>query len=350
MKATTLIVTLIGLASLDCRADGWINFVRQNQIDTGVVWDMPVNPIGNAPSALTLEEGGALFQLWTIRQDTATDYLLDQKVVGTYLPSGAIRIETGDPYPKLHRTRADQPFTVHFDVDGLLSGPGVPDAATRVLVEHHLAPYIGAQTTVDPRVATGGTPASSGFVSTNGTTTLNFAASSLPATDPTKALGEEHFVIHALADGSIPQTQLASNFVQIWPVADGAIQGISNGDVVRMKAPNLSLVLKDLYPSSTTYLQVYEGSPALGTEGTVIEGSALVIDQDTSLDRTLVIRDWGDAVQKDGTYTLELVTITPFGTERLSFVQFTVNRELAVNALMGDIETGSGRIPTGTAR
>lgn len=338
MKTLTL---LLGFAASTAQASDWVNFIRQTQVDSGVIWDMPVAPTGDSASRLSLEEGGALFQLWTIEQETTKDYLLDQRLVGTYLPSAEITIETGDPYPHVHRTRADQPFTVHIEVGGLLSGANLPEASQQVLLEHHLAAYNGGTSIIDPRIAVSGTPASQGLLRSNGVHSLNFQSSSLPASDPTRAVGEEHFVVHALPDASIPQTQIATNFVQIWPVARGAITGLSAGDVVRGKPPTITLDLRDLYPSSTTYLQIYRGSASLGTTGQTVEGSVLVLDQSSSADRVLPITEWGALIEEDGTHTLELVTITPFGTERLSYVEFMVDRELEVHAHLGSIETNN---------
>ncbi len=43
------------------------NFVRQTQQGSNVVWDMQgVAATGSAPSVLLMENGGSLFQLWTI--------------------------------------------------------------------------------------------------------------------------------------------------------------------------------------------------------------------------------------------------------------------------------------------
>lgn len=338
MKALPL---LICLSTTTIHGAEWVNFIRQTQVDSGVIWDMPVAPNGNSPSRLSLEEGGALFQLWTIEQEQVTDYLLDQRLVGTYLPSAEIRIETSDPYPHIHRTRADQPFTVHIDVGGLLTGQNLPEASKQVLLEHHLAPYVGGSTTIDPSDAVGGTPASQGLLTSNGTHTLTFQVSGLPATDPTAAVGEEHFVVHALPDASIPQTQIATNYVQIWPVATGLIHGIAPGEVIRGNVPPITLNLEDLYPSSTTYLQIYRGSATLGTTGQTVDGSVLVLDQSKSADRILPVDDWGQLLEDDGTHTLELVTITPFGTERLSYIEFMVDRELEVHAQLGSFETNN---------
>ena len=337
MKATLLLAIISAAPAL--AGDTWVNFIRQNQVKSGVVWDMPVDAQGNGPSALTLEEDGALFQLWTIKQESFKDYLLDQKVVGTYLPSAEIRIQTGDPYPNVHRTRADQPFTVEIEIGGLLGGTGVPEAAKRVLAEHHLASYSAGQTSIDPRVATGSSPASSGYITTNGTMVLNFTGSTLPASDPTHAMGEEHFVVHSLPDLDAPQTQIASNFVQVWPVASGSIAGIEAGDTVRFNTPPLQLLLDNLYPSSTTYLQIYPGASRLGVDGKRVDGTVLVLDQDTKEDRIIALTDWEDAIGDEGEYTMEIITETPFGPERLTSLSFNVDRVLAVNALIGDFES-----------
>ena len=84
------------LASFAQSAD-YTNLVRQiQQAKTNVSWDMPVAPTGTGPAALLVEEGGSLFQLWTISTQTAAEFLLDQKLVGAYLPKGNITIHALD--------------------------------------------------------------------------------------------------------------------------------------------------------------------------------------------------------------------------------------------------------------
>jgi hypothetical protein len=337
MKAFTLLAILLA-SPAHAAGDEFMNFVLQTQQTTGVVWSMPVAPQGEAPSRLSLEPGGALFQLWTIEQASAKDYLLDQKLVGAYLPSAAISIATLDPYSTIPRTRADQPFTVTVNVSGLLSGTGLPDAATRVLLEHHLAPYASGQSSVAAAQAISGSPESSASLSNNGNTVLVFPATSLKVADPTRARGEEHFVVHALGDGSAAQTQLAGAFVQIWPVASGTIAGVEQGDRIRYNAPQLTVTLTDLYPRSNTWLQVYPGTERLDTQGTPLEGSVLVLDQDRGDSRLLTVSDYDTVLPEDGTYTLELLTETPFGIDRLDHVTFVVDRKLEIRAQLGGIE------------
>ena len=317
--------------------EGYVNFVRQTQQSTGVVWSMSVGASGAAASQGVLEAEGALFQLWTVKQDTGTDYLLDQKLVGTYTPAATITIQTLDPYSLRKRTRADKPFTVTINVAGLLSGPGIQDAAKRVLAEQHLKAYTGGLTSFTPAEATSGTPNASASIYNNGATVLNFAATSLTAPDPTKVSGEEHFVIHALADGAVTQSQIASANVQVWAVATGEISGIETGDQIRSKAPQLTVVLNDLYPRSGTYLQAYKGPVGTGLKRVML--ASKVLDQSTSASETLTVADYDAAFAEDGTYTIELVTETPFGIERLDHVTFTVNRTLVVNGLLGSMES-----------
>ena len=109
--------------------------------------------------------------------------------------------------------------------------------------------------------------------------TLTYAVTSVPGADRTKVRGEERFSVFSLARLSgDPRSQLASQFIQIWPVADGSITGITQGQIIRMAMPQLTLTLNDLYPSSTTYAQVYKGSPAVRSTGTVVPGSNLVVN------------------------------------------------------------------------
>jgi len=316
-----------------------MNFVRQTQQGTGVVYSVNVSPTGNAASQGLLETGGALFQLWTIEQATAKEYLLDQKVVGAYMPSATVTIKTQDPYSLRPRTRADMPFTVSINVAGLLTtGINIPDAAKRVLLEQHVKSYTDTNTSYTLTQATSGTPKASSSIYANGTTTLNFTSSSLPGADPTKVSGEEWFVVHALADGAIAQSQIASANVQVFPVASGSIAGIGNGATVRAKPPQLTVTMKDLYPRSFTYLQVYPGEPVLGTTGTRIITSQKVMDQASSASLVLTIPDYEEVFTQDGTYTMELVTETPFGIDRLAYVSFTVSQEIEVRAMLGGVE------------
>ncbi len=337
-KAAAIIAALVTSAPA---ADIYTNLIRQEQQGGTVVWQMPVAPAGTAPAALVVPEGGSLFQLWTLNQTTNQDYLLDQKLVGAYLPKGAVTIRTQDSYNGIPRIRVDQPFSVDFDVSNLLFGANLPLAASRVLAEHHLVANPSGNAVITAAQAISGKPAASGYIEKNGLTTFSFAASSIAAPDPRKARGEEHFVLHALADGTYTQTQLATAFLQVWPMADGGISGIKEGSVIRGVPPTLTMSAHDLYPRSDTYLEIHSSGPELGAGGKMIPGSVVILDQETPANRVLSISGYGSLFDSDGPYRIDLHTRTPFGTERLSSVNFTVNRTLRINAMQVDAETAN---------
>jgi len=331
------ILSLLGASFLAANPDDYTSFIRQHQQNTGVIWDMPVELQGEGLSPLVIEEGGALFQLWAIRHTNYRDFLIDQKLVGAYLPSAEITILTEDPFPGIPRTRADRPFDVDVMVHGLLSGPNLPEASKKVLFEQYAAHSPESQTlTRDEALA--GNPIRTTYIEQNGITSYHFPATSLTGPDPTKVSGEEHFIVHALPDGDYTQTQIATALIQIWPIASGDIAGLQNGAIVRTLPPTLTVTMDALYPSSATYLHVYPGPPTLSTVGTKIPGSILVLDQDSSEDRVLTIREWAATMTQEGPHTIELLTETPFGTERLDYVSFTLNRVLKVRAMMTNIE------------
>lgn len=310
----------------------YVNFVRQNQQASGVVWDMPVDAVGAGNSALLLETGGSLFQLWTINQNVGQDYLLDQKLVGAYLPKADLKIITLDPNGSVPRTRVDQPFTVEITVANLLSGPNLPVASTKVLLEQHIQSYTSGQTSLDPNVVASNKPLYSSYISQNGKTVLKFAASSLTGSDPTKVSGEEHFVVHALPDGEIVQTQIASAKMQVWPVASGAISGLKSGEEYRYQLPIVQLNLVDLYPRSDTFFMLYEGTSVNSSNGTIIK--AYPWDSSAPKSTSMDASEVTEKIIKDGTYTVALMSTTVFGTELLCPpITFSVKRSISVNAM-----------------
>ena len=340
MKTTALFLVLTSIGAL-AQASSYVNFIRQSQQGTGVVWDMPVGATGQAASALLMESGGSLFQLWTIHQAKATDYLLDQKLIGAYLPKADVVITTLDPHSGTPRTRVDQPFTVEFQISDLLTGSGLPDAATKVLVEQHIANYPAGQTTLNPATVAANTPTASAYLSQNGITKVKFPASSLKASDPTKASGEEHFIVHALSDGSYSQTQIASAALRVYPVASGSILGITPGTEYRYQFPTVQLNLNDLYPRSDTYFMLYEGSSVNGAQGQIIQ--AYPWDDPKATRTTIIMSDTLTSMfKKDGTYTVALMSETVYGTELLCPpITFSIRRTLHVNAMQVNFSDGS---------
>lgn len=315
------------------------NFVRQVQLPSGVLWDASVTPSGEQLSPLAINPGGARFELWTIKSDPLTVFLLDTRYVGTYVPMADVNILTEDPYTYtgIPRTRADRPFIVDVTTSGLLSGDDVPESSKSAKLLRHVQSYgIGGngeginrdQATLIHQV----------YLVNNAVHRLSYAVNSIPGADRSKVRGEERFSVFSLQDYQAPESQLASKFVQIWPVADGSIAGLAQDQLVKFKLPNLTVTLNDLYPDSRTYLQVYKGNPALGTAGVVVPGSGLVVFESVPQNRVLDVRDWDGVISSDGRWTIELLTATPFGIDRLAYLSFDVDRTIEMNGSFTTIE------------
>lgn len=338
--ARMILVLAVASGGASCVEITYTNFVRQFQLPSGVQWDMSVaavSPDGGSLSPLAINPGGARFELWTVKSSPATSYLLDTKYVGTYVPQASVVVRSEDSYANIPRTRADRPFYVDVTVSGLLSGATDPTPSKSVTLMRHVQSYGvgGTGVTIDRSQAT---LLSQVAVATNGIQTLTYAVNSVPGADRAKVRGEERFSVFSLADYQAPASQLASQFIQFWPVADGTITGITQGQVIRAAMPQITLTLNDLYPNSRTYAQVYKGSPVLGTTGTVVPGSNLVINDSLPSSRVLLASNYDSAFDSDGLWTMELLTVTPFGIDRLAYVSFTLDRTIEVNGSFTTIE------------
>ncbi|MCB1077958.1 MAG: hypothetical protein KDM64_09045, partial [Verrucomicrobiae bacterium] len=160
---------------------------------------------------------------------------------------------------------------------------------------------------------------------------LYFPINSVPGADRSKVRGEERFSIYSLEDYQAPASQLASQFIQIWPVADGSISGITSGETIRSAMPNVTLTMHDLYPDSQVFAKIYKGASNLSATGQIVPGSAQIIYEAVPQDRTLTLTDWDTVLDDDGQWTIDLMTTTPFGTDRLASVTFNLDRIIKVN-------------------
>ena len=324
---------------------GYTNFIRQKQLPSGVEWDMTsIAATGESQSGLAINPGGAQFELWSVNTVTTAQYLLDSRYVGSYVPIGGVVIRSEDPYDIVPRTRADRPFYVDVTVSGLLSGATDPEASKKVNFLRHVQSYGAAGTgmNLDRSLATMLTQSYiEANTPINTPSTLTFAINAVPGADRSKVRGEERFSIFSLPDNrvnsetgqtySAPASQLGSQFIQIWPVADGAIAGITANQRIRFRVPPITITLNDLYPDSHTYAQVYKGTPQLGTTGKIVPGSSIVINDTVPQSRILAVSDYDECFESDGQWTMEIVTKTPFGLDRLSYVTFHLDRILQMN-------------------
>ena len=301
----------------------YTNTVRQVQLPTGVEWDVTNVPnVGEQQSPLEINPGGARFELHTqLVNSPFTSYLLDQKYVGAYVPIGQIFIYSEDPHGPIPRTRADRPFFVDVTMSGLITSddPGAaeaPEAAKSAKIFRHVQSY-GEKGTGEGLDRTQATLLAQGSLTENNTWTLKYELNSVPGANRAKVRGEERFSIFSLEDYQAPESQLASQYIQIWPVTDGSISGITDGLKIRHNLPPLTLTLNDIYPGGTCYLQVYKGGPQANMQGTTVPGSAITNTGDTPMDKVLLVENYDAVFDSDGQWTMELLIVTPFGIERI---------------------------------
>lgn len=330
MKTLICSLGILGAVAPGTMAQMWTNFIRQTQYPSGVQWDVPVASAGNQLSPLPVDQSGARFELWTVKSQPVVSYLLDSQYVGTYVPSAGVVFSSEDPYAVIPRTRADRPFTVEITVSGLLDTAEAPPASKSVQLRRYVQDY-GAEGTGEELNRDLATLLSEATIQSNGTTILSYAITAIPGADRSRVRGEERFAVYSLPDYQAAEDQLASAYIQIWPLASGSISGLSQGVKIKAAAPTLTLTLENLYPSSQTYAQVYRGDPVLGTQGAIVPGSALVVNDSVPRNATLSVAEWDEVLTEDGRWTLELLTSTVFGLERLACVSFDLDRTIRLN-------------------
>jgi len=336
LKAT--VIVLAAVVTSATAQTGYTNFIRQTQAVSGIEWDVQVAQTGSDLSPLSVDPGGARFELWTVRNSPLQSYLLDHTYVGTFVPQVTMRVYSEDPYMVIPRTRADRPFNVEITVNGLvLDDPDAPDAARMVIASRYVQSYgaDGDGVEIDREEATLQARA---VLNQNKTHLFQFALNNVPGSNRAKVRGEERFLVESLDYYEAPASQLATKYIQIWPVADATITGISDGDYLRFYVPQIEIELNDLYPDSETWAHVYSGNPQLGKEGTIIAGSAIVIADSVPQNRVLRIKDWAGVIVADGRWTLEVLTKTPFGVERMAYVWFDIKRTIEMNGTFTTIE------------
>lgn len=362
MKLFLLRVISLGIiGGAGATAQTYTNFIRQWQMPSGVSWDASDQVVasGSQLSNLAINPGGARFDLWTIRSTPLTEYLLDSSYVSTYTPVAQVVMDTEDPHGKdltatgpvpvnlpgrLRRTRADRPFTVYVNVMGLLNGATDPVASKSVNLMRHVQSYgTGVGVGLDRTQATLRTQSS---VTTNGLQTLSYAMTSIPGGNLKKLRGEERFSVFSIADYQAPASQLASQYIQVWPITDGQISGIAQDQVVRFSMPQLTMTYNDIYPGSSVYAQVYKGERVAGKVGAILVGGGKTNTGSDPTYETLTPSNSVDAMfTSDGRWTIELMSSSPFGVETLrtpsdslAFVTFTIDRTIEVNSTVTTIE------------
>ena len=357
MKVKTLCLCLLTTGLLGQTPEAW---VRQTDLATGQIYDTPITGTGGAYTApMPVSESGSLYELFA--RGTAWDsniYLLDTKIIGTYNPQTSITITSEDDYVRgdpagttfVKRTRADRPFSVNIQVQGLVDGSS--DIAERCV-------YLGVQgKNYDPETYSSLNQPQYLIEESNlenGTYTFGPLYHQLTSPTVSSGNGEQSFTIVRYASYQVPDTVIAQPKVEIWPVASASVSLITAGQVFIDRIPSLVVTLSHLYPDSRTYVQVYKGNQALGTAGTLVNGTELRFgtyynpDQtegSTNVPQSLTVSvdDLSNYASEDGLYTLEVITHTPFfgrTAERLYHITFEVDRVITSRGQISTLELSS---------
>ena len=365
-----------------------VDFVRQIQVVNGqtVVYDTPIgNKTGDLRSK-PITGNGAIFQLYAYTDSTLSPFtvadanlgsalhanvsldshlmdvnllgiqldlflgnpsdasylpkLLSEKAVGTYIPEAQIVLTSKDTYYP-PRTRADQPYDVNISVAKLpdpTSAQIPAGAPTKVAVQRSYKLY-------DPTLYV---PAANGSgqgvyslgldLTMNGTFSIPAQYQQLPGAQPTKAVGEETVSASVqIGTGASATAKVASATIQVWPVATATIHNIPVNAKFMNVPENIQATLTDLYPDSVTYARIYAGLPSVGANGNTVGSSVISYNTYSPQNAVVPLTNLSDFIDKDGMYTIEVVTITPFNNrqpERLAYATFEINRTVEVRATL----------------
>jgi hypothetical protein len=339
IKSKALLAGLILAGHLPAHAS--VDFIEQIDLATGLVYQVyvagpeePGSKDGTQLSPMPVGESGSTYQLYAkgLEPDN-TVYLLDEKYVAAYTPEATVTITSEDPHPT-PRTRADEPFTVDLKVAGLLApGADVPDAALNVYMQQLRMNY-DAELNRTPVDGSAEEELTDDFFIVENSEVQRSGMTKLTSDTFFKERGEEIFRAFALPDANLDWLQIASGRIQVWPIADVSITGMTTGQEITRFLPNITVTVTDAYPDSTTTVQIYKGSQALGSAGVEIEGSRIAFNSIVPQDAQILVRNWDHYAMDDGTYTIEVITATPFDNrapERLAWLTFSVDRTIEMN-------------------
>lgn len=341
---TYILLTGLTYAQSDTR---WESRMLQIQIGGAVGIPELVSNQGSKPS-LPVGEKGSRFELWGYKYTDGVkvaEQLLAPTEVGTYLPIlDDIAIVSSDPYQGFHRCRVDEPFNVHFNVSGLLAdGPDVPLASQSLLVEHYtdlypLDSFDGSEiesTTLHRRFS----------ISANGVTTEPYPVTNISAPDIARRSGKERFVVYALEDGATPQRVIGTKEIIIFPAAEGEFVGIDN-NIAHKSMPEFSIRVWRTYPTSSTWVEMYEGPYVEGKRGIMlgtIENTGLTPEAFSSREFNNFSAD--QQPTSSGEHTFVLRTSSPFPGESieeggivLSYQDFTIGNSITVKGMVSTME------------
>lgn len=330
-------------------------FVRQTDLPDGVVTDLLVK----SGDSLNFQVGaeGAVFELWATNFWGKDLTLIDTKIVNVYSPKATLDIQSQDPYSRgdpgslsrTLRTRADRPFNVSLKVTGFTAS----DSNDLLFVDERTPFSLTTYQAADDPQAAMVTEIQMTNVTRNWEEYHNLSKA---GEDPRYACGECSFSVFwkdpllTSVGGGI---NLAKETIEIWPMTELKFQGLLPNEVYVDRIPTVTFEFQHLYPDSRTYVQIYQGPQKLGTSGTVVAGTErsfgsyyLPADVSTSAPQNYIVAidDLSNYTPKDGIYTLEVITETPFerGGERLMQLTFEVDRVISTR---GQLSTREATTP-----
>lgn len=331
--------------------------------------------VGSADGDFTSKpifSNGAHFELWGIGLgDDTNHYLLDEQITAAHIPSATITVSSQDPYSVVTRTRADKPFMAQYTISDILSDADAPLSSKYLYFERLVGEFPEGEERPaidDPNGEEALRVVESYFINGNGTSGLTEVETSLDmrVDEDGEALldtqkGEERIRIYALPNENREDWfVLEEKKVYVWPIAEAQIYVSTTGESTDKRilpevdeenepevlhtAPTIFVDAQNLYPSSSSFLRIYKGekvdtvAEAEQISSTMHAGEYELAAYDTvtpqemsSIVDSSVLED---ILEYQTTYTIELVTTTPFATnETVAWTTFQTPKEgLKINA------------------
>ncbi|MDB6077070.1 MAG: hypothetical protein JWO82_817 [Akkermansiaceae bacterium] len=365
-----------------------VDFIRQIQLihNQSIVYDIPISGTTGSIASKTIEGDGAVFQLYAYPDQIYSPFTIAdvnvgtlvnaniqldsnlvnlnllgihlnislggtdpsdpgatrvaEKTVGTYFPQASVTLTSEDTYYP-PRTRADRPYGFKLSIRKLLAQPtGVTtySGPTKITLEREYKLYDSTSYNPSTNGSGQGTYSSAYEFTKNGDFADPSIYQSLPAARPTKAVGEETFAAYVQVNAAGSMARVSASTIQVWPVAEATIDGIDDGKRYLGVPPNVKTTLKDLYPDSVTYAQIYKGAANVGTTGYIIPSTVLSYNTFSPQNAMVPIAEMEKGITTDGTYTIEILTTTPFNQRKpevLASKSFVINRSLDVQGYIG---------------
>ena len=324
------------------------NVLIQTDNDTGITMHIySSDDIGVIASPFPISEAGSEFVLWADIAGVLT--WMDNMQVGGIPPTASFSVETNDPWEGsqtvtvngqqvtqvIRRTRADFPYTVNATVGNLSNDPLAPLLARQLNIIHEGQNAEFDWATMDYPLNSSYAVGSTVADLSNSTYSWTGFSRLIGFSDPLYNVGVEKIKAQTLGGTWVSPDGLTTAVINSWPVASGfftAYDGSDfipwNDDVVIYSAiPKIFVNYRDLYPGSQTYVQIYKGSPNVGTVGAPIlaitevpnanttdEALAALIDDiaQNTVEEGIVVRtiDLQQHINYmgNGIYTLEIIS------------------------------------------